>query len=114
MRYLIARGAPLSAIRAVLARVSPTIAEADKFLSTVSLPPAAAPGGGLRVVLSRSYVVGSVALWLAYFMGLVIFYALTNWMPILLGGRRPVRPARDLGIGAVSTGRCGGCFPRAF
>ncbi|WP_155675350.1 MFS transporter, partial [Burkholderia territorii] len=36
------------------------------------------------VVLSRSYVVGSVMLWLAYFMGLVIFYASINWMPILL------------------------------
>ena len=38
---------------------------------------------GLGVVLSRSYAVGSVMLWVAYFMGLVIFYALINWMPIL-------------------------------
>ncbi len=38
----------------------------------------------MRVVLSRSYVIGSVMLWLAYFMGLVIFYASINWMPILL------------------------------
>ena len=28
-------------------------------------------------------VVGSVMLWVAYFMGLVIFYALINWMPLL-------------------------------
>jgi AAHS family 4-hydroxybenzoate transporter-like MFS transporter len=27
--------------------------------------------------------VGSVSLWVAYFMGLVIFYALINWMPVL-------------------------------
>ena len=38
---------------------------------------------GIGVVLSRPYIVGSVMLWLAYFMGLVIFYALINWMPIL-------------------------------
>jgi AAHS family 4-hydroxybenzoate transporter-like MFS transporter len=37
----------------------------------------------LGVVLSRSYAVGSVMLWVAYFMGLMIFYALINWMPIL-------------------------------
>jgi AAHS family 4-hydroxybenzoate transporter-like MFS transporter len=35
------------------------------------------------VVLSAPYRVGSVMMWLAYFMGLVIFYALINWMPIL-------------------------------
>ena len=35
------------------------------------------------MVLSSTYLVGSVMLWLAYFMGLVIFYALINWMPIL-------------------------------
>ena len=35
------------------------------------------------MVLSRTYRVGSAMLWLAYFMGLVIFYALINWMPIL-------------------------------
>ena len=34
-------------------------------------------------MLSSSYVVGSVMLWITYFMGLVIFYALINWMPIL-------------------------------
>jgi AAHS family 4-hydroxybenzoate transporter-like MFS transporter len=34
-------------------------------------------------------VAGSLMLWLAYFMGLVIFYALINWMPILF---------RDAGI----------------
>jgi AAHS family 4-hydroxybenzoate transporter-like MFS transporter len=38
---------------------------------------------GVGVVLSRPYVLGSVMLWLAYFMGLVIFYALINWMPLL-------------------------------
>jgi AAHS family 4-hydroxybenzoate transporter-like MFS transporter len=35
-------------------------------------------------VLSRPFIVGSAMLWLAYFMGLVVFYALVNWMPILL------------------------------
>ena len=48
-------------------------------------------GSGIGVVLSRKYRVGSVMLWLAYFMGLVIFYALVNWMPVLFkeGGLSP-------------------------
>lgn len=43
----------------------------------------AAEAGGLRLVLSRPYRVGSVMLWVAYFMGLVVFYAMVNWMPVL-------------------------------
>ncbi len=48
------------------------------------------------MVLSRPYLVGSVMLWLAYFMGLVIFYALINWMPILFkdAGLDPQTAAR--------------------
>lgn len=34
-------------------------------------------------MLSKSFVVGSAMLWLAYFMGLVIFYALINCMSLL-------------------------------
>ena len=34
-------------------------------------------------MLSRHYLLGSLMLWVAYFMGLVVFYALINWMPVL-------------------------------
>jgi AAHS family 4-hydroxybenzoate transporter-like MFS transporter len=112
VRYLIARQAPLAKIREILLRVSSVAAGAREFLSTDSLPPAAAGGGGLRVVLSRSYIIGSVALWLAYFMGLVIFYALINWMPLLLrdAGLPPQRATLVSalfplgGVGAVFAG----------
>ena len=39
---------------------------------------------GLGLVLSRPFIIGSAMLWLAYFIGLVVFYALVNWMPDLL------------------------------
>ena len=39
---------------------------------------------GLGLVLSGPFIVGTLMLWLAYFMGLVVFYALINWMPVLL------------------------------
>jgi MFS transporter, AAHS family, 4-hydroxybenzoate transporter len=45
--------------------------------------PAPESTSGIGVVLSPTYRIGSVMLWLAYFMGLVIFYALINWMPLL-------------------------------
>jgi AAHS family 4-hydroxybenzoate transporter-like MFS transporter len=83
VRYLIAKREPLAKVRAILERVSASVAHAERFTATDSLPPAAA-SGGIGLVLSRQFVVGTVALWLSYFMGLVIFYALINWMPILL------------------------------
>ncbi|MFX1676880.1 aromatic acid/H+ symport family MFS transporter [Paraburkholderia sp. A2WS-5] len=37
----------------------------------------------IRVVLSRQYRFGTLMLWLAYFMGLLIYYLLTSWLPTL-------------------------------
>ncbi|NMF88277.1 MFS transporter [Aromatoleum petrolei] len=83
VRYMVAKGHSTERIRAVLGRISAAaaaLASSFHLTETVSI---ADGKSGLGVVLSRSRVVGSVMLWLAYFMGLVIFYALINWMPIL-------------------------------
>jgi AAHS family 4-hydroxybenzoate transporter-like MFS transporter len=37
----------------------------------------------LAIVLSARYRFGTLMLWLAYFMGLLIYYLLTNWLPTL-------------------------------
>lgn len=54
------------------------------------------------MILSRQFVVGTVMLWLAYFMGLVIFYSLINWMPILF---------KDAGLDARSATLAASLFP---
>jgi AAHS family 4-hydroxybenzoate transporter-like MFS transporter len=82
VRYMVANRHPAERIRAVLHRISHAAADAPSFCMAER---AAAPvaGNGLRVILSRPYIVGTLMIWLAYFMGLVIFYSLINWMPIL-------------------------------
>ena len=83
VRYMVAKGQPTERIRAALRRISAeSAAEASTFVMTETAPATSARSGA-GVVLSSSYAVGSVMLWVAYFMGLVIFYALINWMPIL-------------------------------
>jgi AAHS family 4-hydroxybenzoate transporter-like MFS transporter len=82
VRYMVARSAPADRIRRVLRRISATAADATAFVMTENTP-ATQSTSGLGLVLSRPYLAGSVMLWVAYFMGLVIFYALINWMPIL-------------------------------
>ena len=81
VRYLVARGKPAERIRSALRHISSSVGSAQSFVMTEKSSTAAESGIG--VVLSRPYIVGSVMLWLAYFMGLVIFYALINWMPLL-------------------------------
>ncbi len=82
VRYMVAKGQPAERIRAALRRISARVADATVFVMTETAP-ATSARSGVGVVLSRSYAVGSVMLWVAYFMGLVIFYALINWMPLL-------------------------------
>lgn len=82
VRYMVAKAQPAERIRAVLSCISATASSATAFV--MSETKAVADGkSGLGVVFSRAYAVGTVMLWLSYFMGLVIFYALMNWMPVL-------------------------------
>ena len=101
VRFMVARAQPVERIRAVLSRISPSASNAGAFRLTEARP---AAGGrqGIALVLSRQYVVGSVMLWIAYFMGLVIFYALINWMPILF---------KDAGVDPRSASLIASLFP---
>lgn len=101
VRYLVANAAPVERIRAVLRRISATALQAPAFVLSETKAVVAGKSG-MGVVLSRSYAVGSVMLWLAYFMGLVIFYALINWMPILF---------RDAGVAPGTATLIAALFP---
>ena len=59
---------------------------------------------GLALLFSKPYIVGSMMLWIAYFMGLVIFYGLINWMPILF---------KETGIPAGTATLISALFPSA-
>jgi MFS transporter, AAHS family, 4-hydroxybenzoate transporter len=82
VRFLVAKAVAVDRIRRVLAKISATANDAGAFVMRETRT-VAGNRSGLGVVFSRQYAVGSVMLWLGYFMGLVIFYALINWMPIL-------------------------------
>lgn len=82
VRFMVARAWPLEKIRATLARIAASASAAASFSLTENRP-ATSGRRGIALVLSGEYALGSVMLWVAYFMGLVIFYALINWMPIL-------------------------------
>jgi MFS transporter, AAHS family, 4-hydroxybenzoate transporter len=44
--------------------------------------------GGIGMILARQHVFGTVMLWIGYFMGLLVFYLLTSWLPTILQDAR--------------------------
>ena len=91
VRYMLAKGYDVQRIRAVMQSITgKSLQGVQRFVMTEHKQVEQGQSG-LAVVLSKRYALGSVMLWIAYFMGLVIFYALMNWMPVLFkeGGLDP-------------------------
>jgi AAHS family 4-hydroxybenzoate transporter-like MFS transporter len=101
VRYMVHHGHQVARIRAVLRRISPAADMAGDFVLTEPVQ-VGESRSGIGVVLSAPLRVGSVMLWLTYFMGLVIFYALINWMPILF---------RDAGLDPRTSTLIASLFP---
>lgn len=85
VRHMVAKGYPADRIRAVLVRISASAAQATTFTMVEQGRPGqdSQGGSGIAMLFQPRYIVGTCMLWIAYFMGLVIFYALINWMPVL-------------------------------
>ncbi|CDG80935.1 MFS transporter [Janthinobacterium agaricidamnosum] len=85
VRHMVAKAYPAGRIRAVLSRISATAAMATSFtMKEAGRQSDSADGeSGIAMLFQPRYLVGTCMLWLAYFMGLMIFYALVNWMPVL-------------------------------
>jgi len=111
VRFLVHNNRPVDQVKRVLLRISAAAADATAFVLTEKAPETQAHSG-VGVVLSRPYLAGTLMLWLAYFMGLMIFYALINWMPVLFkeGGLPPQQATLIAalfplgGVGAVAFG----------
>lgn len=83
VRFMVVHRHSGARIAAALRRISPDAALQGASFFMTETQAAMAGRSGLSVVLARSFRIGSVMLWLSYFMGLVIFYAFINWMPVL-------------------------------
>jgi AAHS family 4-hydroxybenzoate transporter-like MFS transporter len=96
-RFLAARNAPAAQIAKVLNKLGGTFSPATHF--TLSEPQAQhkAP---VRMLFTDKYRAGTLALWLTYFMGLLVIYLTMGWMPTLLreGGLSIERAATITGL----------------
>lgn len=83
VRFMVARGYAAERIAKVLKRIGPIrMTPSPRFmLQEEGQVKAASP---LGMIFSRRYLLGTLMLCLTYFMGLMIFYLLTSWLPLLI------------------------------
>lgn len=80
-RFLAVRGAPAERIARTLGRVCRAAFPAGTTF--VSQEPAAPARTPVKLLLSKGFGLMSGALWVTYFMGLMVIYLLTGWLPTL-------------------------------
>ncbi len=99
-RYLVVRNAPVERIRRALAPIAPAeVARAGSF--SVPEQKTTKARNVFALIFSGTYSVGTLLLWLTYFMGLAIVYLLTSWLPTLM---------RDSGASMQQAAFIGGLF----
>lgn len=82
-RFLVVRNRGTDKVRKTLSPIAPqVVAEAGSF--SVPEQQAVAARNVFALIFSGTYGMGTMLLWLTYFMGLVIVYLLTSWLPTLM------------------------------
>lgn len=80
-RFMVVHNRPGQQIAAILKRIAPLPHNPQFVLHETGQ---SAAKSAIGVIFSPRYVVGTVMLCLTYFMGLLIFYMLTSWLPLLI------------------------------
>lgn len=83
VRYAINKGISPSKITKTLLKISKDAAHYQNFFIVENQLNNQTKSGGIHIVLSKHFWLGSICLWITYFMGLIIFYGVSNWMPTL-------------------------------
>lgn len=111
VRFMIVRNYPAARIASTLARVCKTqFAAGTTFFAPEPPVQAKKPIG---VLFSLGYTLTTVSLWVTYFMGLLVIYLITGWLPTLMkDAGLPITQAANITamfqtggiVGAVLTG----------
>jgi len=80
-RYLAVKNQPQQQIARILRRIAPLPDNTHFVLQEAGQ---VKEQSALGVIFSPRYLVGTIMLCLTYFMGLLIFYLLTSWLPLLI------------------------------
>ena len=81
-RFLVVRNSPTDKIRKVLSRVCQfNLDHVQEFISVESTVAVKQP---IAVLFTKLYALRTLTLWVTYFMGLLVIYLATSWMPTMM------------------------------
>ncbi|MEB3766412.1 MFS transporter [Acinetobacter sp. MD2] len=84
-RFLIVKNQPVEKIKRILQRIVPDqVRDVTSFHVPQENVELAKKHNVFGMLFSAKYAKGTVLLWLTYFMGLVMIYLLTSWLPTLM------------------------------
>ncbi|MDK4565514.1 MFS transporter, partial [Kingella kingae] len=110
--YLVVKKQPAEQIRKILKRINPA-ANLDNATFVVNEKKGAQQSKNpMAMVMGSHFRAGSILLWASYFLGLIIFYAMINWMPVIFKeAQMPVDLGPKIsglfalgGLGAIANG----------
>jgi AAHS family 4-hydroxybenzoate transporter-like MFS transporter len=88
VRFLVLKGAPPQRVAAMLERIAPLPHSGQPATGSLafSVPEQtlSQSGSSLRAIFAAPLGLGTVMLWLGYFMGLLVIYLVTSWLPTLI------------------------------
>ncbi|WP_207002795.1 MFS transporter [Trinickia mobilis] len=111
VRYLALSGRMQAQVARTLRRIAP---QEPLDHATFTVPENKVKGAPVRNLFSKGMIIGTVCLWLTFFMSLLVYYLLTSWLPTVinntgvpLGMTALITAALPLGstVGAVLIGR---------
>lgn len=80
VRFMVIRGVPIDAVKAAMKRLT----GASVIPGLRMAPVENSRGSSVRLILSPGFRTGTLMLWLTYFMGVLVFYLITSWLPTLI------------------------------
>ena len=81
VRYLVMKGRKPEQVRRTLQRIAPS---EDLSASVFAIPEKALRGFPVKHLFDRNLRRGTLLLWLAFFMSLLVIYLLSSWLPTLI------------------------------
>lgn len=83
-RFLLLRHTNRERILKILARISTLPASWNGYFKNDHDKPDQFEKSPIRLLVSRPFRLGTFALWVSFFMSLLIIYMMTNWLPLLI------------------------------
>jgi len=84
IRFLLVRGGHDDRIRASLARIAPDLPPAQSLLSVSNEDDGPAHGFAAARLFAGRRAIGTVLIWIVYFMNLLNLYFLNSWLPTII------------------------------